>query len=153
MVAEVLGLPRAGLHDNFFALGGHSMASMRLIARIRAELGSQLRIRDVFDAPTVAGPADLLASASAGEGEGASAGAARRPDLHAEPRPERVPLAPVQRQRWAEYQAARPRPGYDIALVMRSPGFDEAALDAALRDVFTRHEPLSTVFEEVDGEV
>nr|WP_307795957.1 non-ribosomal peptide synthetase [Amycolatopsis sp. 195334CR] len=145
LVAEVLGLPRVGLHDNFFALGGHSMASMRLIARIRTELGSQLRIRDVFDAPTVAGLADLLATAGAGASSGTN--------LHAQPRPERVPLAPVQRQRWAEYQAAGPRPGYDIALAMRSPGFDEAALDAALRDVFARHEPLSTVFEEVEGEV
>ncbi|AXB47512.1 hypothetical protein A4R43_37835 [Amycolatopsis albispora] len=143
LVAEVLGLPRVGLHDNFFTLGGHSMASMRLIARIRAELGSQLRIRDVFDAPTVAGLADLLDGART----------TRRPDLRAEARPERVPLAPAQRHRWAEYRAAGPRPGYDIAMAMRSPGFNEAALQAALRDVFARHEPLSTVFEEVDGQV
>ncbi|GAB2784831.1 non-ribosomal peptide synthetase [Amycolatopsis magusensis] len=145
LVAEVLGLPRVGLHDNFFTLGGHSMASMRLIARIRADLGAQLRIRDVFDAPTVAGLADLLTAATAPT--------PTRAGLRAEPRPERVPLAPAQRHRWAEYRAAGPRPGYDIAMAMRSPAFDEAALDAALHDVFTRHEPLSTVFEEAGDEV
>ncbi len=57
--AEILGLPHVGVHDNFFTLGGHSMAAMLLVGRI-----GSLSIRDIFDTPTVAGLAVRLTSAT-----------------------------------------------------------------------------------------
>ncbi|MEW2635626.1 amino acid adenylation domain-containing protein [Streptomyces sp. NPDC048389] len=139
LFCEILKLEKVGVHDNFFALGGHSMASMRLLGRIRAEFGVELSIRDVFDALTVAGIEGKLKGA-------ATARPALRPARdHREP----LPAAPVQRWHWDAHRRA---PGFDHALVLRSPGgLDADALAAALADVAARHEPLRTAFTERDG--
>jgi acyl-coenzyme A synthetase/AMP-(fatty) acid ligase len=52
--AEVLGVDRVGVDDDFFAIGGHSLSAMRVIMRSRAQLGIPLSFRTMLEYGTVA---------------------------------------------------------------------------------------------------
>jgi len=80
--SELLGVARVGVEDDFFALGGHSLIAVRLFTRIRRTWSVEFPISVLFEAPTIAACARLIAErigAAAGPGEetaGAPAGPA-----------------------------------------------------------------------------
>ena len=81
---ELLGVDAVGAEDNFFDLGGHSLLLVRLQARLAAELGSRIRVVELFQHPTVR----TLAARLQGEGndgaveEGGERGGARQAALN-----------------------------------------------------------------------
>jgi amino acid adenylation domain-containing protein/non-ribosomal peptide synthase protein (TIGR01720 family) len=63
LFAEVLEVDEVGLDDDFFLLGGHSLLATRLVGRIRAELGSDVAVSEVFDHPAAGALAGRLVPA------------------------------------------------------------------------------------------
>ena len=61
MWAEVLRVPRVGVQDDFFALGGHSLRATQVVARVRAALRIELPLRAFFETPTIGGLAVTVA--------------------------------------------------------------------------------------------
>ncbi len=64
--SELLGVPRVGAGDDFFALGGHSLAAVKLIARL-ADAGYALEVADLFLHSTVERMAAAMKPVAGGE--------------------------------------------------------------------------------------
>nr|ACJ60951.1 VEG9 [uncultured soil bacterium] len=134
LFAEILGVEHVGVDDAFHDLGGSSALAMRLIARIREELGVDMPIRQLFSSPTPAGVARVLAAKS-------------RPALEAAARPERIPLTARQLRAWLLARPGEDTAGQHISVALRLRGrLDVPALASALGDVADRHEIFRTTF-------
>jgi acyl carrier protein len=57
---EVLNIEQVGIRENFFDLGGHSLLAARMVSKVRNDLDVRFTMVDVFQAPTIAGLADLI---------------------------------------------------------------------------------------------
>jgi acyl transferase domain-containing protein/thioesterase domain-containing protein len=58
---ELIGIDRVGIHDDFFELGGHSLIAVRLFAKIKNMFSVSLTLSTLFEAPTIAECAALVA--------------------------------------------------------------------------------------------
>ncbi|GLZ41081.1 non-ribosomal peptide synthase/polyketide synthase [Actinokineospora sp. NBRC 105648] len=143
LFAEALGVAEVGADDDFFELGGHSLLAAQVVNRVRTTTSAEIGVAALFDAPTPARLADVLATAALGN----------RPVLAPRSRPERVPLSLAQRGLWFLNRLNPDSTDYTVPVVLRLTGaVDVPALRAAVDDLVTRHEILRTVFPEHDGE-
>ncbi|MBG6090821.1 non-ribosomal peptide synthetase [Actinomadura viridis] len=146
VLAGLLGVPRVGIDDDFFALGGNSLIAMRVVSRLRRALSTELPVRALFEAPTVARLAALLDDLAGTADPGAGAGAAGRPLLEPRERREAIPPSYAQRRLWFLNRFEGPSATYNMPGALRIRGaLDHAALREALGDVVARHEPLRTI--------
>jgi amino acid adenylation domain-containing protein len=58
----LLGVDHVGINDDFFELGGHSLLALQVIQRLRELFGVELSVHAVFNAPTVAGLAQIVST-------------------------------------------------------------------------------------------
>ncbi|WP_155292922.1 non-ribosomal peptide synthetase, partial [Rhodococcoides fascians] len=140
---DLLGIAQVSVTSSFFEIGGNSLIAMRLVARINAALGTDISIRDLFDAPTVRA---LSAGIDIGEHDAAAA-----PGLVPQERPDVVPLSLAQQRMWFINQYDTESAAYNVAFAMRLNGvLDVDAMHSAIGDVLSRHESLRTMFPLTD---
>ncbi|MEU5365733.1 amino acid adenylation domain-containing protein [Streptomyces sp. NPDC005925] len=148
---EVLRLPAGrgplGVLDDFHELGGHSLALMRVVARVNAAFGVRLRSRDFARSVTVESLARAVRHVSARPGGPAPGPApAGKPGVG-------VDLASdTQEAMWLHEKFSRAPGLYNIqlAFAVRGP-LDTDALALALDDVTARHRALRLGFVHEDG--
>ncbi|WP_293996523.1 non-ribosomal peptide synthetase [Sphaerotilus sp.] len=137
LLGEVLQVAEVRPRDNFFALGGHSLKAVQVLARVRERLGVALSLRDLFASATVA---DLAAIA-----DGAAPDVTAKGTLPTVSRTQDLPASAGQRRLWL-LQARQPDlVAFNMVAGLRITGaLDVPALAAACRAVVWRHEVLRT---------
>ncbi|HVE91985.1 MAG TPA: amino acid adenylation domain-containing protein [Actinomycetota bacterium] len=140
--ADVLAVPVPGATDDFFALGGHSLAGAQVISRIRDRLSVELPLRFLFEASTVQGLSALV---------DASVRTTDHPVVPV-PRDGELPLSFPQSRLWIIDQFDPGSSVYNVSVAIRLRGDLRAdCLEAALDEIVRRHEALRTTFDTVRG--
>ena len=146
---ELLGIEPIGAHDNFFELGGHSLLGLQLVSRLRGELGVELPLGTLFEAPALAALArevDTLCR------RGGAVDAALPPPILPVPREAPLPLSFAQQRLWFIDQLEPGTAVYNMPVVLRVEGRLRAAVLArCLGEIVRRHEALRTVFAAREG--
>ncbi|MFB7280851.1 amino acid adenylation domain-containing protein [Streptomyces hydrogenans] len=147
LFAAVLGRSGVGVDDDFFALGGDSIVSIRLVSRARSR-GLSLSTKDVFRYRTVAALAAHAKVRTPGAGASRAAGAAPAGTGAADaPRPPldsgaEVPLTPI--LHW-QRERGGPVDGFHQSVLIRTPaGLTATRLRALLQALLDRHDALRT---------
>ncbi|RKH11913.1 amino acid adenylation domain-containing protein, partial [Corallococcus sp. CA053C] len=144
---EVLDVPAPGVHDNFFQLGGTSLSSVLMLARVQEALGTDIPLERFFEAPSIAALAAVLESVPE------QASQVRTPPLIRQPREGALPLSFAQQRLWFLDQLKPDDASYNIPVPLRLSGaLDVEALRRAFEEVLRRHESLRTVFPSLHGE-
>ncbi|MDO3599409.1 phosphopantetheine-binding protein, partial [Ralstonia pseudosolanacearum] len=119
----LLGVERVGRHDDFFALGGHSLQAVRLVAQVRTQLGAELGLTELFAQPSLSAVAQAIV-----RGQGSAL-----PAITVADRSGPLPLSFAQQRLWFLAQMEGGREAYHIPVGLRLKGeLDEDALRRSL---------------------
>ncbi|MCY9628074.1 condensation domain-containing protein, partial [Paenibacillus thiaminolyticus] len=146
---EVLGLPRIGVKDHFFDIGGHSLRATALVAKLHKEMGIEMPLREVFQSPTIEQMAEVITGKAITDKERQ---VAYRPIPITE-ESAYYPLSSAQKRLYILSQLEGGELSYNMPGVLEMEGaLDRERLEEAFRQLIRRHETLRTGFELVGGE-
>ncbi|KKB93667.1 peptide synthetase [Bacillus sp. CMAA 1185] len=134
---DVLNVEKAGIFDNFFETGGHSLKAMTLLTKIHKETGIEIPLQFLFEHPTIA------ALAEEADHRESKAFAVIEP---AE-KQEHYPLSLAQQRTYIVSQFEDAGVGYNMpaAAILEGP-LDIQKLERAFQGLIRRHESLRTSF-------
>jgi len=137
----VLKVEGIGAHDDFFALGGHSLSATQVVARVKTHFGIDLPLRVCFEARTVASMTEAIVART------------QPLDVASTERIVRVPRngpAPVsfsQRRMWLLQQLEPDGAAYNMKMAVRLKGpLQRQHLVAAIDRLVKSHEAFRTTF-------
>jgi len=167
---ELLGIDCIGLDENFFKLGGDSLLSSQLIARLRQTFHVELPLTAIFENPTIAGLAEIVVHSEASTKNEQIKMFAHKAHHYEEQllakadqlTDEEVkvlntnkifPLSSAQQRLWFLDQLQHGSPVYHIAVAYRFKGeLDDGVLERSLNEIIRRHETLRTTFSVIRGQ-
>lgn len=143
---QFLGITPVGADDDFLELGGHSLLATQVISRLRGSLGVEISLRALFQNPTVAALATIVAKSRTERSRSEVSPLTRTV------RDGELPLSFAQHRLWMLDQLQPGTSAYNIFSAIRLTGpLNVDALQNALSEIVRRHESLRTTFPEIKG--
>ena len=134
---QILHLDVVGIHDNFFAMGGHSLLAARLCHELSQQYGMRLTVSDIFEQKNPEALAACLCSGKENEDS----------PLPRAPESSRQPMTDAQKRIFLYEQLDARRDTYHIPLRLRIEGkFDEKKAERIFQALVDQHEMLRTGF-------
>ncbi|AOX01050.1 hypothetical protein BJP34_17820 [Moorena producens PAL-8-15-08-1] len=142
--AEVLGIEKVGIHDNFFDLGGHSLMATKVVSRVRNTFNLELSLSKLFQNPTIAQLAEVLVEQELEQKESQI--------IPRVSREQEFPLSYSQEAIWFWYQLLPEHPYWNGTFSFTLDGIlNLSALEQSFNEIIRRHESLRTYFPTVGG--
>lgn len=140
--SEILGVEPIGIHDNFFALGGHSLKATTLISQITKELQVKVPLKVIFSQPTIYDLANYIRGAIKIEYTKIEVIADKAT----------YPLSSAQKRIYVLHEFEPRQISYNIPSAWWVTGvLDQERLRRAMDQLIRRHASLRTSFINVDG--
>ena len=139
----LLEVEKIGVHDNFFDLGGHSLKAMYLLNTIQKEFGATIKIKSIFEQPTIQELATYI------DNQSIETVYERIPVA---PEQEYYPLSAAQLRLYFLYEFDKTSVAYNMPLVLEMEGTpDVTKMEAAIQQLIARQSSLRTNFKVIDG--
>ncbi len=135
--AEVLGCEKVGTHDNFFSIGGDSIKSIQIQAKLKKK-GYKFELRDLFRYPTISGLAGKVSKLNRIPVQTTIKG--------------NIPLTPIQRSFFELQKTARHHYNHAILITLEQ-GFDLQGIKVVFQKLGMHHDALRIVFSEQNGKI
>jgi amino acid adenylation domain-containing protein len=147
--AQILGIKRVSIHDDFFALGGDSLLAMQVTSRLQALLQVNVPLHRFFEAPSVAQLVETISHLQATHAQ------SQQPILRKRAQDQALPAYPVsltQEGLWFLQQLEPENVNYNIYVVLQvHKTLDVQILKRSLNALVQRHDALRTTFGTRDG--
>ena len=141
--AEILGLQKVSVTDNFFDMGGHSLRAIKLGNLLEQRLGRKLLLQDIFENPTVELLSELISSLEEKQYEAIPKAAYKK----------YYKMSSAQKRTFLLYQIDEKNTIYNMPQSIKLVGDIEVeALRSAFEKMIARHEILRTAFQMIAGE-
>jgi amino acid adenylation domain-containing protein/non-ribosomal peptide synthase protein (TIGR01720 family) len=138
---ELLGRKDISIDDDFFAIGGDSLKSVKLAAAIKQAFGKEVDLSEIFEKPTIASLSAMLENLPAEMTEPMAKGIGTGP----------CPLSTAQKRIYLLNQIDPDDLSYNLpAAFMMEGTLDRKKLEDCFRELISRHQMLRTSFELAD---
>lgn len=150
ILCEELGIAQVGVNDNFFSMGGNSIALTRTLLKANQALQLELPIATIFTNPSISQLLNFIASVKSGEIKLEPRGEFRSIPKINKDNP--APLSFAQQRLWFLWKLEGANASYNESHLFRIKGdLNCRSLINGLHTIVDRHEVLKTRIIEQDG--
>ncbi|WP_346962014.1 amino acid adenylation domain-containing protein [Clostridium sp.] len=142
--SEILSLRDISIDDNFFELGGHSLKATLLINNIHKELNIEIKLKDLFEHPTIKGLSKCIANSKK----------SKYIIIERLQEKEYYKISSAQKRIYMLQQFNKDSIAYNMPMVFELEGkINKNKMEDTFKRLVLRHEALRTYFETIEGEI